>query len=72
MGVIVKHPITYFCHVCALIKYWTGLFGDDDRKILEDGVNIMLQIATRLMKEREKANQPAMQQVEDGVLHSGL
>lgn len=37
------------------MSYWAGLFGEEDRKIIEDGVSIMLQIAVDLLKEEERA-----------------
>lgn len=63
--IIIKHPVLFFYHICALIKYWAGLFGEADKKLLEDGVKILLQIAVKLKEEREATGQ-LMLQNEDG------
>jgi hypothetical protein len=48
-GKIVTSPITIICYACSLMGYWAGLFGDDEKEKLVAGVDMMLQIALRLV-----------------------
>lgn len=51
-----KTPIETICYAGALMRSWAGLYGEEDKAMLMEGVNIMLQVATRLLansKEHE-------------------
>jgi len=63
--VIIKSPIEIIYYVCALIRYWAGLYSEPDRKQLEDGLNTMLQIANKLLK-RQKRSDGNSGQIQDG------
>jgi hypothetical protein len=52
--IIIKDPIQIIYHICALMKYWAGLYCEADKEQLEDGVNTMLQIANQILKRQKK------------------
>ena len=60
---IIKSPIEIIYHVCALIRYWAGLYSEPDRKQLEDGLNTMLQIANKILKRQKKGDDNSGDQV---------
>jgi hypothetical protein len=43
----IHNSIPIICHACALMNYWAGLYSEVDKKILEAGVNSMMQITMR-------------------------
>jgi hypothetical protein len=49
---ILRNPAEIICYACALMGYWAGLFPELDKEALEAGVKMMLQIATKLMREK--------------------
>ena len=52
--IIIKDPIQIIYHICALMKYWAGLYCEADKEQLEDRVNTMLQIANQILKRQKK------------------
>ena len=48
--IIIKSPLDIICHMCALMKYWAGLFAEPDREQLIEGINTMLRLANRILK----------------------
>jgi hypothetical protein len=63
--IILKNPIEIIYHMCALMKYWAGLYSEADKKQLEDGVNTMLQIANQILK-RQKRDADKTRLLQDG------
>lgn len=61
-GTILHNPVTIVSHTCALIKYWAGLYPEEEREMVEAGVNTMLEITKKLVK-KTRVNQKAL---EDG------
>lgn len=57
-------PISIVCYACALMSYWAGLYLEEDKKMLEDGVATMLRIAIKLMLKKPKTG--GVDLVEDG------
>lgn len=55
-GKLLKNPASIICYACALMGYWTGLFGELEHMIetLVAGANTMLQIATKLLGKKMK------------------
>lgn len=51
-----KNPLEIFCHACALLNIWTGLFAENDKKQLEEGLSTMLQIAKDLLAVQPRNN----------------
>lgn len=47
-GVLIKNPIQIICHAGALMRFWTGLYADVE-KMLINGVNTMLKVAAELL-----------------------
>lgn len=37
-----------------LVRYWAGLFHEDDEELLVAGANTMLQIALKLLNKKQK------------------
>lgn len=50
---IISNPLEVICHMCALMKYWTGLYVEPDKEQLLEGINTMLQVAERILKRKE-------------------
>lgn len=44
----VKNNVEVLCYACALMKYWSGLYSEEDKAMLE-GVNIISQLAKQLL-----------------------
>jgi hypothetical protein len=47
------------------MSYWAGLYKDEDRKILEEGVNTLLRIAIKLTSKKSPGNKPLLIQDEE-------
>ena len=50
-----KSALEIICHVCALMWSWAGLFSEDEKKMLIEGVNAMLKIAIKLLSMPQDA-----------------
>jgi hypothetical protein len=54
--VVIKSPLNIFCHICALMKYWAGLYAESNKEQLVEGINTMLRVAKGVLKrQREEA-----------------
>lgn len=42
---MIKSPIKVICHICALMKYWAGLFAEMDQEQLIEGADLLLKVA---------------------------
>lgn len=51
---LMLNPISIVCHACGLMSYWAGLYTGVDREALEEGVKMMLQIATNLLNKKPR------------------
>lgn len=51
---IIRNPLEIICHACALMNYWAGLFAENDKEQLEEGVATMLRIAKELLATQQK------------------
>lgn len=56
-GKFIKNPIEILCHAGALLRFWTGLYGEVDRAMLIDVVNTMLKVAAELPKKATEDKQ---------------
>lgn len=64
-GKILMKPIEILCHACALMRFWAGLYAEEDEEMLVEGANAMLMIAVKLLcKPRRKASDVLM--IKDG------
>ena len=52
---MLKSPLEIICHVCALMCSWAGLFSEDEKKMLIEGINAMLKIAIKLLSKPQDA-----------------
>ena len=54
---MLKSPLDLeiICHACALMCSWAGLFSEDEKKMLIEGVNAMLKIAIKLLSKPQDA-----------------
>jgi hypothetical protein len=48
------NPIGIICHAGALMKFWAGLLKSDDKDVWCKGVDMMIDIATKLLAEKEE------------------
>lgn len=48
-GKLIKCPLEIMCHICSLLIYWTGLYGEHEQEPLKEGVQTMLSTAKRIM-----------------------
>ncbi|CAD6260944.1 unnamed protein product [Miscanthus lutarioriparius] len=62
---LIKNPIEIVCHACALMKYWTCLFVEMDRKTLEEGVNMTLKVAMDILATNRGNKQEVAGRTED-------
>lgn len=53
-GKVVLNPLLIICHACALMTYWAGLYLAEDKETLEGGVNMMLEIAMKLLNKKAR------------------
>jgi hypothetical protein len=51
---ILHDPLEILCSACAYIRYWAGLFPEVMKEAIEEGVDLMLQTAIKLL-DRKKA-----------------
>jgi len=51
----IKNPIEILCHAGALMQYWAGLYTEVERKMLINGVNTMLKVATDLLLQKKSS-----------------
>jgi hypothetical protein len=54
-GKIIKNPIEIICHAGTLMRFWTGLYAEVDRRMLINGVNTMLKVASGLLLPQRQA-----------------
>ena len=57
-GKLIKNPLEIFCHACALMNFWTGLFATADKEQLEEGVATMLKIAKEILADQQRSTAP--------------
>ena len=62
---VIKSPLDIFCHICALMKYWAGLYAESDKEQLVEGINTMLRVAKGILK-RQREEAEAAGQLQDG------
>ena len=48
----ITNPITIVCFACSLMCYWAGLFLETDKEALVRGVNLMMEIALKLLNKK--------------------
>ena len=42
------------CHACSLMRFWAGLYAGEEKEVLIEGVNAMLQIAVKLLAKKNQ------------------
>ena len=52
---LIKNPIEIICHAGALMRFWTGLYAEVDRRMLINGVNTMLKVASNILLPQNPA-----------------
>jgi len=57
--IIIKSPLDIICHMCALMKYWAGLFAEPNKEQLIEGINTMLRLANRILKRQREEQDDA-------------
>lgn len=51
--------------VCALMKYWEGLYVEADKEQLVDGISVMLEVAKRVLKQQKEDAEAATRLLND-------
>lgn len=46
---MIKNPLEIIYHSCALMKYWAGLFDDQEQAQLIEGMKLMLKVAKEVL-----------------------
>ena len=54
------------CHAGALMHFWTGLYAEVDRKLLINGVNTMLKVASDLLLSQRQHKEQCKRLKQDG------
>lgn len=49
---LIRSPIEIVYHARALMRFWAGLYQEVDKKTVEDGVNLMLKVAMKILAEK--------------------
>jgi len=63
--VVIKSLLDIFCHICALMNYWAGLYAEPDKEQIIEGINTMLKVMKGILK-RQKEEAEATKQLQDG------
>jgi hypothetical protein len=53
-GKSVQEPASIVCYACVRMSSWAGLYLDDDKEAMLDGVNTMMKIAMKLVNKKQK------------------
>jgi hypothetical protein len=58
---LLKNPCEIIFSVCAFLCYWPCLYSEDAQKLISSGVDVMMQMALRLLGKQEAARRrPAL------------
>jgi hypothetical protein len=59
---LIKNPIEILFSACAFIRYWAGLYPEETQKLIQEGVDLMMKTAIKLIgKKEETQGVPALQ-----------
>jgi hypothetical protein len=64
----IKNPIEIILSACFFMQYWTGLQSLDTQKAIDEGVNLMLKTAFKLLgKQAKTVHGPLLPRGSDGA-----
>jgi len=62
----ITNPISIVCLACSLMCYWAGLFLEVDKEALVRGVNLMMEIAVKLLNKKSVKRKPPLLEDDQG------
>jgi hypothetical protein len=69
----IKNPIEIIFSACSFMQYWTGLQSLDTQKAIDEGVNLMLKTAFKLLgKQAKTVHGPLLPGGSDGADGGGI
>jgi hypothetical protein len=62
---ILRNPLKILCSACAFMRYWAGLYPGITKELIEEGVDVMLQTAIKLLGRKKARTSGVVLMIED-------